>query len=90
MIMATARTISAPTASAVRSTALVVTVRPASSCICRRPSSNGADDPTTANMRRTPGESSVRWISNSTSAAGRHGNENTNSMAAILSPHRRR
>ena len=49
---------SAPIASAVRSTALVVTARPASSFICWRPWSNGASEPTTDNMRRTPGDRS--------------------------------
>ena len=60
--------ISSPIASAVRSTALVVTSRSARSFSCWRPCSKGASWPTTACMRRTPGEDSVLTMSSSTSA----------------------
>ena len=45
--------------SAVRSTVLAGTLRPASRSIWRRPGSNGASEPTSATMRRTPGDRSV-------------------------------
>src|ERR1035438_10315893 len=80
------RAMSAPIASAVRSTASVVTSRSASSFICWRPWSKGASCPTMACMRRTPGEVSVSSMSSSTSAGNWPvGSASTGSRDAILS-----